>query len=129
MIQISEHLAKDILAHMECNDCKTCRLNPDDCSTVGGRIVEALRGALEDAERNESVSQETVVNNAVLVAEPEQATKYITIPVAEYHFLTKAATLLEIVLADKSYSPNMVVAAVRTVVQEMVQQAEAGVAE
>ena len=53
----------------------------------------------------------------------------ITIPVAEYHFLTKAATLLEIILADKSYSPNTVVAAVRTVVQEMVQQAEAGAAE
>lgn len=53
----------------------------------------------------------------------------ITIPVAEYHFLTKAATLLEIILADKSYSPNTVVAAVRTVVAEMVQQAEAGAAE
>ena len=57
------------------------------------------------------------------------ASEYITIPVAEYHFLTKAATLLEIILADKSYSPNTVVAAARTVVAEMVQQAEAGAAE
>ena len=53
----------------------------------------------------------------------------ITIPVAEYHFLTKAATLLEIILADKSYDHKTVVSAVRNVVEEMVQQAEAGAAE
>lgn len=56
-------------------------------------------------------------------------TETITISVAEYHFLTRTATLLEIILADKSYSSNTVVAAVRAVVQEMVQQAEAGAAE
>jgi hypothetical protein len=88
-----------------------------------------LRDAIEAAEQNESVSQETAANNSRLVAEPEQASKYIAIPVAEYHFLTKSATMLEIILADKSYSPNTVVAAVRTVVQEMVQHAEAGAAE
>jgi hypothetical protein len=53
----------------------------------------------------------------------------ITIPVAEYHFLTKAATLLETVLAAPSYNTTEVVGAVRTVVKEMVQQAEAGAAE
>lgn len=55
--------------------------------------------------------------------------EHITIPVAEYHFLTKAATLLEIILADKSYDHKTVVSAVRHVVEEMVQQAEAGAAE
>lgn len=53
----------------------------------------------------------------------------VTISVAEYHCLTKAATLLEIILADKSYDHKVVVSAVRTVAQEMVQQAEAGAAE
>lgn len=53
----------------------------------------------------------------------------VTISVAEYHCLTKAATLLEIILADKSYDHKVVVGAVRTVVQEMVQHAEAGAAE
>lgn len=125
MIQISEHLAKDILAHMECNDCETCRLNPDDCSTVGGRIVEALRGALEDAERNESVSQETVVNNAALVAEPEQATKYITITVAEYHFLTKATTLLEAIMHAPMHDRHALIEAA----QKTIAFSEAGAAE
>lgn len=53
----------------------------------------------------------------------------ITISVAEYHCLTKAATLLEIILAAKSYNVEAVVSAVRDTVQEMVQQAEAGAAE
>ena len=53
----------------------------------------------------------------------------ITIPVAEYHFLTKAATMLETILADKSYDHRVVVDAVRTVVAEMIQQHEAGAAE
>ena len=52
----------------------------------------------------------------------------ITIPVAEYHFLTKAATLLEAVLADKSYDHKVIVDAVRAVVAEMIQQHEAGAA-
>lgn len=132
MITLNEHLAKDILAHLECADvatCDKCRLNSASCSGNHTTCAVKLREALEAAKQNESVSQETPANNETLPAEPGQASKYITIPVAEYHFLTKAATLLEIVLADKSYSPNTVVAAVRTVVQEMVQQAEAGAAE
>jgi hypothetical protein len=132
VIKISEHLAKDILAHLECGDnadCATCRLKNDSCTGNVAQCRIVLREALESAEQNESVSQVTVVNNAALPAEPEKATKYITIPVAEYHFLTKAATLLEIVLADKSYDHKIVVDAVRRVVEEMVQQHEAGAAE
>lgn len=132
MIKITEHLAKDILAHLDCANnasCDKCRLNSASCAINQDACNEKLREALESAEQNESVSQETAVNNECLQVEPGMASKYITIPVAEYHFLTKAATLLETVLADKSYSPNTVVAAVRTVVQEMVQQAEAGAAE
>lgn len=57
-----------------------------------------------------------------------KATEYITISVAEYHFLTKAATLLEVVLADKTYNHENVVEAVRNAVQEMQRTAEAGAA-
>lgn len=48
-----------------------------------------------------------------------KTTEYITITVAEYHCLTKAATLLEVILADNTYSHENVVAAVRNAVQEM----------
>ncbi len=132
MIHITEHLAKDILAHLLCDTtaaCVACRLEHTDCDDNLDTCAKKLQEALAAAEQNKSVSQETVVNNAVLVAEPEQATKYITIPVAEYHFLTKAATLLETILAAEQYNPKPTVDAVRTVVQEMVQQAEAGAAE
>lgn len=50
----------------------------------------------------------------------------ITITVAEYHFLTKAATLLEVILADKSYGHENVVECVRNTVEEMQRMAEAG---
>ena len=53
----------------------------------------------------------------------------ITISVAEYHFLTKAAAALEIILADKSYNHENVVSAVRNAMQDMVQLAEAGAEE
>ena len=55
--------------------------------------------------------------------------KTITISVAEYHCLTKAATLLETILAAKSYAVEHVVNTVRDTMQEMPQQAEAGAAE
>ena len=43
----------------------------------------------------------------------------ITISVAEYHFLTKAATLLEAILSAGEYNPKPVVDAVRKTMQEM----------
>ena len=59
----------------------------------------------------------------------ERASEYITISVAEYHFLTKAAAHLEVILADKSYSHENVVAAVRNAMEDMKRMAEAGAAE
>lgn len=57
----------------------------------------------------------------------------ITISVAEYHWLTKAAAMLEVVLADKSYNHENVVAAVRNAMADMVEiamrPAEAGAEE
>jgi hypothetical protein len=57
------------------------------------------------------------------------ATEYITISVAEYHCLTKAAAMLETILADKTYNHAVIVEAVRNAVQEMQRTAEAGAAE
>ena len=131
---ISKELAQDILDHMSCEGtkCDECSLKDTNCADHHKKTADTLRAILEDEKQNSSVSRETRPKLGppdLGLLEPGKATKYITIPVAEYHFLTKAATLLEIIMADKSYSPNTVVAAVRTVVQEMVQQAEAGAAE
>ena len=59
----------------------------------------------------------------------ERASEYITISVAEYHFLTKAATLLEAILSAEVYNPKPVVDAVRKAVEEMKRTAEAGAEE
>jgi hypothetical protein len=53
----------------------------------------------------------------------------ITITVAEYHLLTKAATLLEAILAADVYNPKPVVDAVRDTIKEMQRMAEAGAEE
>lgn len=58
-----------------------------------------------------------------------QPSRLITITVAEYHFLTKAATHLEVILADKTYGHENVVEAVRNAVEDMKRMAEAGAEE
>lgn len=45
--------------------------------------------------------------------------EYIAISVAEYHFLTKAATMLETILNAEQYNPKPTVDAVRKTVEEM----------
>lgn len=54
----------------------------------------------------------------------EGASEYITISVAEYHCLTKAATLLEILLNDNTTYSSTLDAARRTV-EDMKRQAGA----
>lgn len=53
----------------------------------------------------------------------------ITISVAEYHFLTKTATMLETILNAKSYHVEAVVDSVRATIDSMTGQAEAGAEE
>lgn len=53
-------------------------------------------------------------------------TQYITISVAEYHFLTKAAAMLEVVCNDDSYDRSAVVNAVKATIEAMKRPAEAG---
>ena len=55
------------------------------------------------------------------------ADQYITITVAEYVFLVKAATMLEVVVNDPTYGHDAV-AAVKSAVQAMLQPAEVGAA-
>lgn len=52
----------------------------------------------------------------------DRASEYITISVAEYHFLTKLSTLLEAVLSADEYNPKPVVDAVRKTVEEMTKE-------
>lgn len=49
----------------------------------------------------------------------EQASEYITISVAEYHFLTKLATMLEVILNADDYTQMHVVKATKKAVEEM----------
>ena len=53
------------------------------------------------------------------------ATQYITITVAEYHFLLKAATMLEVVINDPTYN-HEAVAAVKATLEQMLPGPEAG---
>ena len=54
-----------------------------------------------------------------------QATQYITITVAEYHCLTKAAALLEVVANDPTFDHKAVEGVVATI-EKMHRPAEAG---
>lgn len=58
-----------------------------------------------------------------------QATQYITISVAEYHFLTKAAAMLEVICNDQTYDHTAAVNAVKATIEAMKRPAEAGAAE
>lgn len=55
--------------------------------------------------------------------------KYITITVAEYHCLTKAAAMLEVIINDQTYDHTAVVNAAKAAIEAMQRQAEAGAAE
>lgn len=131
-MDISKELAHDLLAHLECGDivtCTDCHLDDSTCRRNMERCAAELRHALEGVEHNANVSQETRPKQGppdLGLPEPDKVTQHITITVAEYHCLTKAATLLEAVLKAEKYNPTPVVDAARIVMQEM---AEAGAAE
>ena len=55
-------------------------------------------------------------------------TQYVTITMAEYHCLTKAAALLEVIANDPTYNHEAVAAVVATI-EKMHRPAEAGAAE
>lgn len=55
-----------------------------------------------------------------------KTTEYITITVAEYHYLTKAAAMLEVICNDQAYDHTNVVNAVKETVEAMKRPVEAG---
>lgn len=57
-----------------------------------------------------------------------KTTEYITISVAEYHFLTKAATMLEVMMNADPYNREVLMALQKTI-NDMKTSAEAGAAE
>ena len=59
----------------------------------------------------------------------ERASKYITISVAEYHFLIKMATLLEVIMKDTTHSVSSAVDAVKAIIKELTEPTEEGAAE
>lgn len=63
------------------------------------------------------------------LCKPTGATEYITISVAEYHFLTKAAAMLEVICNAKTYDHTAAVNAVKAAIEDMRRTAEAGAAE
>ena len=56
-------------------------------------------------------------------------TQYITISMAEYHCLTKAAAMLEVIANDQTYDHTTVVNAVKATIEAMQCTAEGGAAE
>ena len=107
-------------------DCETCGYRTV-CNGFGFLFNEAserLKELVDAVEQKNDVSQETANSQEEtpetgVQLEPERATKYISISVAEYHCLTKAATMLEVILADKTFTHENVVAAVHNAVGNM----------
>lgn len=134
-MEISKELAQNILDLLECDDkerCCGCSMEGVDCDERLDVAKRALQNIIAGVEQKNDVSQETKAYGeleATYQLEPERTTHHIAITVAEYHFLTKMATLLETILAAEQYNPKPTVDAVRTVVAEMIQQHEAGAAE
>lgn len=117
--------------------CKGCEMDDSspNCAsklfTLAACRLDELSRAVEqknDVSQETANSQEETPETGVQL-EPERATEYISISVAEYHCLTKAATMLEVILANESYSTDTVVAAVRNVVNDMKRMAEGGASE
>lgn len=83
---------------------------------------------MEEKERTQAPHFTGAPNlDRALLGLPEitKATQYITISVAEYHYLTKAAALLEVVVNDPTYNHDAV-AAVAATIQDMRRTVEAG---
>lgn len=101
----------------ECTDklrtVAACRL--DELS----RIVEQKNDVSQETANSQEETPETGVQ-----LEPERATEYISISVAEYHCLTKAATMLEVILAADEYATEKVVRSCRSVMEDMHRVAE-----
>ena len=119
-----------------CNDhshdaCRDCDMDgqqgcPDRLRTMAACRLGELSSAVEqkgNVSQETANSQEETPETGVQL-EPERATEYISISVAEYHCLTKAATMLEVILAADEYDAEKVVRSCRSVIEDMRRIAE-----
>lgn len=113
------------------NGCQNCDMNGNPKCASSLRTMAACRLAelSRAVEQKGNVSQETANSQEEtpetgVQLEPERATEYISISVAEYHCLTKAATMLEVILAADEYDAEKVVRSCRSVIEDMHRIAE-----
>lgn len=114
----------------ESGGCKDCEMNGQGCTsslrTMAACRLDELSRAVEqkgNVSQETANSQEETPETGVQL-EPERATEYISISVAEYHCLTKAATMLEVILAADEYDAEKVVRSCRSVIEDMRRIAE-----
>ena len=110
----------------ESGGCQDCEMNGQENCTDRLRTLAAccLTELSRAVEQKGNVSQETADSQEEtpetgVQLEPERATEYISISVAEYHCLTKAATMLEVILAADEYAAEKVVRSCRSVIEDM----------
>ena len=111
-----------------CHDC-AMEQSSDCCSklrTLAACRLDALSRAVE---QKDGVSQETANSRENPMEtgpqlEPERATEYISVSVAEYTRLTRAAAMLEVILAADEYATEMVVRSCRTAMEGRLQAGE-----
>lgn len=106
-----------------CNECDFYKKEKctDKLLTAAVYRLDELSRAVEqkgNVSQETANSQEETPETGVQL-EPERATEYISISVAEYHCLTKAATMLEVILAADEYAAEKVVRSCRSVIEDM----------
>lgn len=106
-----------------CNECNF--YNKENCAaklrTMAACRLDELSRAVEqkgNVSQETANSQEETPETGVKL-EPERTTEYISISMAEYHCLTKAATMLEVILAADEYDAEKVVRSCRPVIEDM----------
>lgn len=106
--------------------CQDCDMDSQRDCCIRLRTLAACRldELSRSVEQKGNVSQETANSQEETPEtgpqlEPERATEYISISVAEYHCLTKAATMLEVILAADEYAAEKVVRSCRSVIEDM----------
>lgn len=112
-------------------DCTNCQYK--DCGDCTNRLRTEAAFRLSElsraVEQKDNVSQETEnsqENMSSVQLEPERATEYISIPVAEYQWLTQQEALLLVILSDTTYSHENAVDAVRNAWENSMYRASEG---
>ena len=100
----------------ESGGCNDCEMNgqEDCCSRLRTLAACRLDELSKAVEQKSIVSQETANSRENPMEtgpqlEPERATEYISVSVAEYTRLTRAAAMLEVILAADEYADEKAV--------------------